>query len=61
MVLVYTVGYIMRNDSGSSEVKLLNETTFYHQKYGQYLYTMDRGGLNILKDNSCQWSIFYTF
>ena len=41
MVLVYIAGYITRNDSGSSEEKLLNETTFYHQKCGQYLDAMD--------------------
>ena len=41
MVLMCIAGYIRRNDSGSSEEKLLNETTFYHQKYGQYLDAMD--------------------
>ena len=48
----------MRNDSGSSEEKLLNETTFYHHKCGQYVDVMDRSGLNIPTDNTCQWSIF---
>ena len=46
------------NDSGSSEEKLLNETIFYHQKYGQYLDAIDRGGCNIPTDNTCQCSIF---
>ena len=50
--------YITRNDSGTSEEKLLNETTFYHQKHGQYLDAMNRGGLNIPTDNTSQWSIF---
>ena len=36
MVLMCIAGYIRRNDSGSSEEKLLNETTFYHQKHFQY-------------------------
>ena len=58
MVLVYLPGYITRNDSGSSEGKLLNGTNFYHQKYGQYLDVMYTGGLNITTDNTCQWSIF---
>ena len=58
IVLVYIAGCITRNDSGSSEEKLLNETTFYHQKYGQYLDGMDRDGLNIPTDNTCQRSIF---
>ena len=58
MVLVYIAGYIAGNDSGSSEEKLLNETTFYHRKYGQYLDAMDRGGLDIPTDNTCHWSVF---
>ena len=58
MVLDYIAGYITRNDFGSSEEKLLNETTFYHEKFGQYLDVMDRGGLNIPTDNTCQWSVF---
>ena len=58
MVLVYMAGYIARNDSGSSEEKLLNETTFYHRKYGQYLDAMDRGELNIPTDDTRQRSIF---
>ena len=53
MVLDYIADYITRNDFGSSEEKLLNETTFYHEKYGQYLDVMDRGGLNIPTDNTC--------
>ena len=57
-IFVYIAGYTTHNDSGSSEEKLLNETTFYHQKYGQYLDAMGRGGLNIPTDNTCQWSIF---
>ena len=58
MVLVYIAGYITRNDSGSSEEKLLNETTFYHQIYEQYLDAMDRGGFNIPTNDTCQRSIF---
>ena len=56
MVLVYIAGYITRNDSGPSAEKLLNETSFY-QKYGQYLDAMDRSGLDIPTDNTCQWSV----
>ena len=58
MVLAYIAGYITYNDSGSSKKKLLNEASFYHQKYGQYLDAMDGDGLNIPTDNTCQWSIF---
>ena len=56
---MYIAGYITRNDSGSCEYRLLNETTFYYQKYGQYLDPIDWGGINIPTDNTCQWSIFY--
>ena len=54
MVLVHIAGHITRDDSGSSEEKLLNETNFYHQKYGQYLDAMDSDGLNMPTDNTCQ-------
>ena len=37
IVLVYIAGYITCNDSGPSVEKLLNETSFYHQKYRRYL------------------------
>ena len=56
MVLVYIAGYITRDDSGPSEEKLLNEATFCHQKYGQYLDAIYRSGLDIPTDNICQWS-----
>ena len=59
MVLDYIPAYITRNDSGSSEGKLLNGTSFYHQMYGQYLDVMYICGLNLTTDNTCQWSIFW--
>ena len=62
IVFVYIAGYITRNDSGSSEEKLLNKT-LYHQKYGQYLDTMDRGELSIPTDKhlSVVNLLLYTF
>ena len=57
MVLLYIAGYITRYNSASSET-FLNETTFYHQKYGQYLDTMDKGGLNVPPDSTCQCPVF---
>ena len=56
-MIVYIAGYITRNDLASSE-ELLNETAFYHQKYGQYLDPMDRSRSNISIGNTCQWSVF---
>ena len=35
-----------------------SQTTFYHQKFGDYLDTLDRGSLNIPSDSSCQWTFF---
>ena len=57
MVLEYIAGYIMRNDSVSPEM-LLNEKSFYHQKYQKYLDAMDKGGLNVPTYSICWGSIF---
>lgn len=35
-VLVYIAGYITRKDPESSEESLLEQTSYYHQKYGQH-------------------------
>lgn len=57
-MLLYIAGYITRNDSTSSNEKLLNETSFYHQTYGKDLDAIDRCGVNMPTDKTCQWSIF---
>ena len=54
MALVYIVGYVTRKDPELSEKDLLSLTTFYHQKFGDYLDSLDRGSLNIPSDCSCQ-------
>ena len=58
MSLVHIAGYVTRHDSEPTEEDLLNTTTFYHQKYGDYTDTLDRGWLNIPTDNACQWTFF---
>ena len=58
MALVYISGYVTRNDSELSEIDLLDSTTIYNEKYGQYLRSADRGGLNVPLDNAVQWAIF---
>ena len=58
MALIYISGYIIRKDNELSENELLEKTTFYHQKHGQYTDSINRGGLNIPTDNTCQWVIF---
>ena len=57
-VLVYIAGYITRKDKELTEVSLLEQTTFYYQKYGQYTNSLDRGGLKVPSDRACQWIIF---
>ena len=58
MSLVYIAGYITRNNPELSEMDMLIQTTFYHQKYGNYLNSLDRGQLNIPSDCACQWTLF---
>ena len=59
MSLVYIAGYITRKDPELSENQLLEQTTSYYQKYGKFIDSLDRGGLNIPCDCCCQWTIFY--
>lgn len=56
-VLVYIAGYVTYKNQ-VSENELLHQTNFYHQKYGQYTDSLDRGGLNIPSDRACQWTFF---
>lgn len=58
MSLVYIAGYITRKDADLSENEMLEQTTFYHQKYGKFTNELDRGGLNIPSDCCCQWTFF---
>ena len=57
MALVYIAGYVTRKDPEFSEEDI-SQTTFYHQKFGDYLDTLDWGSLNIPSDSSCQWTFF---
>lgn len=57
-VLVYIAGYVTRRDMVLSEEELLEQTSFYYQKYGQYTDSLDRGGLKVPSDRACQWTIF---
>ena len=58
MSLVYIAGYITRKDPELTENQLLEQSTFYYQKYGKFIASLDRGGLNIPSDGCCQWTIF---
>ena len=51
--LVYIAGYVTRRDTDKE-----GETHFYHEEFGQYTDTLDRGGLNVPSDKACQWSIY---
>ena len=58
MSLVHIAGYVTRKDPALDEEQLLNETTFYYQKYGDFTDSLDRGGLNVPTDSTCQWAFF---
>ena len=55
MALIYIAGYVTRKDPEKTEDELLAQTSFYYQKFGDYLNSLDRGSLNIPCDCSCQW------
>ena len=58
MALVYIAGYVTRKDGELSEEELLGQTNYYFQRYGDYVKSLDKGGLNIPSDIACQWAIF---
>ena len=37
MTPFYIAGYVIRKDDGSKDDVLLNDTNFYHQKYGNFV------------------------
>ena len=52
-VLVYIAGYVTRKDvDGDSAFD-----TSYYEEFGEYTRSLDRGGLKIPSDRSCQWTI----
>ena len=57
-VLVNIAGYVNHKDLELAEEALLEQTTFNHQKYGQYTDSLDRGGLKVPSHRACQWTIF---
>ncbi|XP_047126699.1 uncharacterized protein LOC124807936 [Hydra vulgaris] len=58
MSLIHIAGYVTLNDKERTDYELLDQTTFYFQKYGQFSKFLDRGGLKFPTDNSCQWTFF---
>ena len=58
MSLVHMAGYVTRNDEEETEENLLEMTTFYFQRYGDYTKELDRGFLNIPSDCACQWTFY---
>ena len=58
MTLLYIAGYVVRNNY--DEEKLLEHTAFYYEKFGKYIKSLDRGGLKIPSDTTCQW-VFFSF
>ena len=41
-----------------SKIKIYEHTTNYDQKYGNYLNTLNRGGVQIPIDTLVEWSLF---
>ena len=54
MLFVYFSGYLCRTLSEEDE-----ESTFYNEKFGAYMRNLDRGGLKLLNDRCCQWTVYY--
>ena len=57
--LVYISGYITRKLN--VEGKAYDDTYCYYKKYGRYLASLDREGLNVPQDSTCQWAIFLLY
>ncbi|XP_065669230.1 uncharacterized protein LOC136088706 [Hydra vulgaris] len=45
VAIVYIAGYVQK-----SEIKIYDDSTNYYYKYGSYLYSLNRGGLEIPSD-----------
>ena len=52
--LVYIAGYVTLNDPEMTEDELLGDTSLYFEKHGQYTGSLDRGLLNIPRNNAVQ-------
>ena len=51
--LVYIAGYVTRKDESNA-----NDTFNYVEQFGRYTLGLNRGDLNILSDNICEWVCF---
>ena len=56
MSLIHITGYLTQSDKERTDYELLDQTTFYYQKYGQF--STDHIFDNRTTDNSCQWTFF---
>ena len=56
--LFYISGYVTRHDDIDENELLQTTTMFYYEKYGQFTKDLDRGGLKIPTDKTCQWVNF---
>ena len=52
MGLVYIAGYVIRKDERDEDSTVLSE------KYGDFVRSLNRGGLSLPGDSVCQWVIF---
>ena len=51
--LVYIAGYL----TAKNKNKDLDDSHFYHEKYGGFTENLNWGGLHILRDFVCQWVV----
>ena len=52
MGLIYVAGYVTRKHCSAEE-----DSTFYFEKYGDFLRSINNGGLKVPGDMFCQWTI----
>ena len=57
MALLYIAGYVTKDDN-PDEIALINDTSLYYKKYGDFIESLDRGGLKIPIDAAVQWTVF---
>ena len=53
--LLYIAGYVTFKHPEREDI---GQTSFYFEKYGGYLESLDRGGLTVSSDRACQWTFF---
>ena len=56
MALLYISGYVTKDDN-PDETVVINDTSLYYQKYGDFINSLVRGGLKIPPGSAVQWTV----